>query len=154
MSQGVRVASGSPPTAAADAAISHNPVPRRKCGIHPSRVPPRTPLPRVSGSLYLGLIDGRICRAEAIARTTEWISLRPRVHYLICRGPETARAGAHQTGAPIGIKSGQAAQQRERIFVGVNPTRLRMRQAEIEFRERTASPAQRQMRAAFGPVIA
>jgi hypothetical protein len=98
--RGSGVASGSPPTAAADAAISHNRL-LIATGAHPSRLPPRTPIPRASRSLYLRLIDGGICRSEAVASTREWISLRPRVHYLQGGLNNTATAGAHQTGAPI-----------------------------------------------------
>ncbi len=52
----------------------------------------------------------------------------------------------------IRVMNGQTTKQRDRIFVGVKTTRLHARQGEIEFGERAASPAQSQMRKAFGAI--
>jgi hypothetical protein len=123
--RGSGVASGSPPTAAADAAISHNRL-LVATGAHPSCLPPRTPIPRASRSLYLRLIDGGIC-TEAVASTREWISLRPRVHYLQGGLNNTAMAGAHQTGAPkaLDLPGGAPQSGVEYRYDGAIPAAIR-----------------------------
>ena len=50
----------------------------------------------------------------------------------------------------VRIKSGQTPEQRDRIFVGVRSHRLESRNRDIEYGNRTAAPAQHQMRVTFG----
>ena len=52
----------------------------------------------------------------------------------------------------IGIKRGQAAKQRDCIFVGARPHGPELRHGDIQRSNRTAAPAECQMSATFGPL--
>jgi hypothetical protein len=52
----------------------------------------------------------------------------------------------------VGVMRGEALDEREAVFVGANPWRVGVRQADLEWGDGAAAPAQGEVRAGFGPL--